>query len=287
MFLRAAAGAGIVALGIGFGAAPALADEPAPATAFDALTDRVTEPVAPGGVAGKVLGVGNVSKEPVAGAVVNIRALNDADLLGQYDNCWYYQDSNVEGAWCEFDEVLTAGETYAIAGPMIQAAAEPTYQDESSLIVFRWYTRETAEQNGGVEALARRDNVSGEVRQGTGRAVDLEARTLALREKPNPIGLAYIKVTRPSPQPSASVPPSEVPSSGPTSTAPAPTGSASASASAPTPADPGPVDDGGEGGGLPVTGSAASTAAGVGAGLLLAGGIGYAVARRRRTRFVA
>jgi LPXTG-motif cell wall-anchored protein len=44
---------------------------------------------------------------------------------------------------------------------------------------------------------------------------------------------------------------------------------------------------GGEGGGLPVTGADTTTVAGIGGGLLLLGGAGYLIGRRRRTRFLA
>ncbi|MEV0154208.1 cell wall anchor protein [Micromonospora sp. NPDC050686] len=44
---------------------------------------------------------------------------------------------------------------------------------------------------------------------------------------------------------------------------------------------------GGQGGGLPVTGAPAGLIAGIGGLLLVAGAVGYLVARRRRTRFVA
>ncbi|MCZ7478378.1 MULTISPECIES: LPXTG cell wall anchor domain-containing protein [unclassified Micromonospora] len=44
---------------------------------------------------------------------------------------------------------------------------------------------------------------------------------------------------------------------------------------------------GGEGGGLPVTGADTATVAGVGGALLLLGGVGYVIGRRRRSRFVA
>ncbi|MGY4911068.1 LPXTG cell wall anchor domain-containing protein [Micromonospora aurantiaca (nom. illeg.)] len=44
---------------------------------------------------------------------------------------------------------------------------------------------------------------------------------------------------------------------------------------------------GGEGGGLPVTGADTATVAGVGGALLLLGGAGYVIGRRRRSRFVA
>ncbi|WP_412739768.1 LPXTG cell wall anchor domain-containing protein [Krasilnikovia sp. MM14-A1259] len=44
---------------------------------------------------------------------------------------------------------------------------------------------------------------------------------------------------------------------------------------------------GGSGGGLPVTGAPAGLLGAAGAALLLLGGTGYLVARRRRTRFLA
>jgi hypothetical protein len=47
------------------------------------------------------------------------------------------------------------------------------------------------------------------------------------------------------------------------------------------------TDDGGQGGGLPVTGPAGAAMAGAGLLLLVGGGFGLALARRRRTRFIA
>lgn len=53
-------------------------------------------------------------------------------------------------------------------------------------------------------------------------------------------------------------------------------------------ATPGASDgEGGEGGGLPVTGADTAIVAGVGSALLLLGGAGYLIGRRRRSRFVA
>ncbi|BCB76742.1 hypothetical protein GCM10022251_49920 [Phytohabitans flavus] len=72
---------------------------------------------------------------------------------------------------------------------------------------------------------------------------------------------------------------------------PTPTPSATPSATAtvvPTPASSASVGaPGGEGGGLAVTGADTATVAGIGGGILLLGGAGYLIARRRRTRFVA
>ncbi|MEV0003094.1 ALF repeat-containing protein [Micromonospora sp. NPDC050980] len=80
----------------------------------------------------------------------------------------------------------------------------------------------------------------------------------------------------------------------PTATAtPEPTATATATPSAtttvvPTPAPSGSAGaPGGEGGGLPVTGSDTATVAGVGGALLLLGGVGFVIGRRRRSRFVA
>ncbi|WP_407664304.1 LPXTG cell wall anchor domain-containing protein [Micromonospora parastrephiae] len=76
--------------------------------------------------------------------------------------------------------------------------------------------------------------------------------------------------------------PTATPTTQPTATpsatataAPAPTTSASLGA------------PGGDGGGLAVTGADTATVAGIGGALLLLGGAGYLIGRRRRSRFVA
>lgn len=82
--------------------------------------------------------------------------------------------------------------------------------------------------------------------------------------------------SQPTPTPSAT--PSGTPGGTPSATTTvAPTPTSSASLDAP----------GGEGGGLPVTGADTATVAGIGGVLLLLGGVGYLIGRRRRSRFVA
>jgi LPXTG-motif cell wall-anchored protein len=76
------------------------------------------------------------------------------------------------------------------------------------------------------------------------------------------------------PTPTKSTTPSVTPSAT-TTVAPVPTSSASTDTA------------GGEGGGLPLTGADTGTVAGVGSALLLLGGAGYLIGRRRRSRFVA
>ncbi|MEV1315924.1 ALF repeat-containing protein [Micromonospora arborensis] len=78
-------------------------------------------------------------------------------------------------------------------------------------------------------------------------------------------------------QPTPTATPSATPSAT-TTVAPTPTSSTSLGA---------PGGEGGEGGGLPVTGTETVTVASIGGALLLLGGAGYLIGRRRRSRFVA
>ncbi|WP_089154814.1 LPXTG cell wall anchor domain-containing protein [Micromonospora sp. NBS 11-29] len=77
--------------------------------------------------------------------------------------------------------------------------------------------------------------------------------------------------------------PTPTPTSRPTST-PSATPSATTTVAPPSAESASP---GGEGGGLPVTGADTATVAGIGGALLLLGGAGYVIGRRRRSRFVA
>ncbi|MDG4799290.1 LPXTG cell wall anchor domain-containing protein [Micromonospora sp. WMMD980] len=76
--------------------------------------------------------------------------------------------------------------------------------------------------------------------------------------------------------------PTATPTSQPTATPSATTTAVPTSAPSVSPGAPG-----GEGGGLPVTGSDTATVAGIGGALLLLGGVGFVIGRRRRARFVA
>ncbi|NYH44550.1 LPXTG-motif cell wall-anchored protein [Micromonospora jinlongensis] len=83
--------------------------------------------------------------------------------------------------------------------------------------------------------------------------------------------------SQPTPTPTSQPTPSATPSAT-TTVAPTPTSSASLGA---------PGGENGEGGGLPVTGANTAIVAGVGGALLLLGGAGYLIGRRRRSSFVA
>ncbi|QLQ37304.1 LPXTG cell wall anchor domain-containing protein [Micromonospora robiginosa] len=79
--------------------------------------------------------------------------------------------------------------------------------------------------------------------------------------------------------------PTATPTSQPTPTPSATTTVVPTPVSSVTPGAPG--GEGGEGGGLPVTGTDTATVAGIGGALLLLGGVGFLIGRRRRSRFVA
>jgi LPXTG-motif cell wall-anchored protein len=257
------------------------ADDPATLVALteqDPATGKnKAYPVKQGETVPAVLGVANAGTTPVKGVVAHVHALNDMDLPTKFDNCRYYVDSNRDGAWCQFDDELAVGGTYAMADHLV-ALAPKARADKLGAIVFRWHSAQWAGAEGGIEKLANSSSNSGTSTAGTQGTLRLEARTLALPANPaerRPINFAYVKLITPPPA-----------TTGPTAV---PTTAAPAGGGATRPTSP-PANAGGagaNGGGLPVTGAGTATAAGVGIALLVAGGVGYVVARRRRTRFVA
>ncbi|MGW5668056.1 LPXTG cell wall anchor domain-containing protein [Micromonospora sp. NPDC003776] len=223
-----------------------------------------------------VLGVTNVGEAPVDGLVVHVRVLNDLDFTKKYENCWYAVDSNQESAWCEFDGELAAGASLAVTGAGISTKPDARPENISS-IVYRWISKEYVEAHGGLQVLA--DQWAGQgtkAVRGTESPLTLAAPPGPLGGLGGPIGFAGVKLLTP--------PPTGQPTATPTPTAaPTPTATPSAAPSVVPTAG----GEGGEGGGLPVTGADTATVAGVGGTLLLLGGTGYLIARRRRTRFVA
>ncbi|HWH00851.1 MAG TPA: LPXTG cell wall anchor domain-containing protein [Pilimelia sp.] len=277
--LRAPLGLGLAALSAA-ALAPATAAAAAGVPPLSALTDRdgtgATRPVAgrPGELVAPVLGVANLSGAPVKGAAVQIRVIEGLDLPRTFANCQYFVDSNLEGAWCQFDEELAAGGTYAMPDFRVAVAPDAIRADS---IVFRWVTPEQVAAGGGIEALAKRDSRTDESAAGTQGPLRLEPRQLPLPAAPHPIGFASVRVTAPSPTQTTPAPPATATPVPPTEGSPQPSAPPTAAATPPA--------DGGGAGELPVTGSATTTAAGLGIVLLITGGVGYLVARRRRIRF--
>ncbi|SCL41063.1 LPXTG-motif cell wall anchor domain-containing protein [Micromonospora pallida] len=221
-----------------------------------------------------VLGVTNLGDAPVDGLVVQVRVLNDLDITTKYENCWYAVDSNQETAWCEFDAELAPGASLAVTGAGVSTKPDAVAENITT-IVHQWFSKEYADARGGIQALA--DQWAGQgtkAVQGTVDPLPLTTPSGELGGIGGPIGFVGVGlVPPPTGEPTATPTPSATPSAMPTGE---PTAAPSAS--------PG---TGGEGGGLPVTGAGTATVAVVGGVLLVLGSVGYLVARRRRTRFVA
>ena len=276
-YARLALGTTIVAAGLA--AMPTAALAAGDAAKLAAVTElnpqtgrNMTYVVGQGEVVPARMGVTNLADADVKGLVVEFRVIDDLDFAKKYDNCWYAVDSNADEAWCEFDASLAPGATLGVSGDVAQTAADAK-ADRVTSIMFHWVSKDWADQQGGVQALA--DGFAGQgtkAVRGTETGLSLAAATLPLPTSPNPINFAYARLSTPAPSPSAT------PSATPT---PEPSGSSATTS--PTAL---PTEDGGSGGGMPVTGPQSATMAGVGAALLLIGGVGYLVARRR-TRFEA
>ncbi|WP_345514858.1 LPXTG cell wall anchor domain-containing protein [Phytohabitans houttuyneae] len=211
-----------------------------------------------------LLGVTNRGEAPVEGLVLNVRILNDLDFTKKYDNCWYADYTNQESAWCEFGDSLAAGASLGVTGLGIATKADARAENISS-IIYMWFSKAYADERGGIQALAQGAAGPGtQAAQGTETPLSLSTPSGELGGIGGPLGFIGVKLLTPTGQPTATPAPTA------TTTAPAPGGAA-----------------GGEGGGLPVTGAGTAAAAGLGGVLLLAGGVAFLIARRRRTRFVA
>ncbi|MEV4706433.1 LPXTG cell wall anchor domain-containing protein [Actinoplanes sp. NPDC049316] len=212
-----------------------------------------------------VIGVRNAGDAAVDGLVVELRLADDDMIFAKkYDNCWYALEGKPDSAWCEFDRALAPGATLKL-GSGVAIATQQRLGDITKDIRFRWAGSGWAQGHGGVHDLAEMSATPGtDVVRGTEGTLTLAAGSPDL--KPGLTGAAdYILFTVPPVADEPTTPPATP---------------------AALPATPG--TGGGEGGGgLPITGTQTATVAGVGGGLLVAGLVGYAVARRRRTRFIA
>ncbi|MET7706040.1 LPXTG cell wall anchor domain-containing protein [Micromonospora sp. NPDC005413] len=228
-----------------------------------------------------VLGVTNIGNAPVKGLVVQVRVLNDLDFTKKYDNCWYAVDSNQETAWCGFTDELAPGASLAVTGAGISTKPDAS-ADKISSIVHQWFSKENVDERGGLQALADISAGQGtKAVRGTGDPLTLTTPSGPLGGLGGPIGFAGVGLNTP---PTGEPTPTATPTATPSTTA-TPAATPSASTTIAPSANSGGAS--GEGGGLPVTGAASMSVAGVGGALLLLGGAGYLIARRRRTRFVA
>ncbi|HYN96619.1 MAG TPA: LPXTG cell wall anchor domain-containing protein [Pilimelia sp.] len=232
--------------------------------------------VDPGQPVPALFGVANGGEAAVDGVVLHIRALGDLRLPRDFDNCRYYKEGTADGAFCQFDQDLTVGGTYAVADGLL-ATAPGARDDKVQVAVFRWWSRAWADSRGGLEGLvAQQVGAGAPSALGTGDTLALESRPLTLPALKRPINFVYVDVNvPPTPTPTPTAAPTTPPGGQPTPTA---TPTATATATAPR---------GGTAGGLPVTGTNTGAILGFGGALLLLGGAGFLLARRRSTRFVA
>jgi len=212
------------------------------------VTGRPGQPINP------PLLVTNNGSKPVDGAALRLVGYGDLRRFNSYTNCGY--DSGDQQMYCRFDTVLAPGATYELNGwPFaLRPKATPGEASGYAAILF---TGDDFDETGIMSALTK----------GSAGVLRLDPQPSALRAPTtdshgeNNIAFGHVDVF-------------DVPGGGPSSPATTPPGGGS--------------HGGGQaGGGLPVTGLPIGAIAGAGAGLLVLGGAGFLVARRRRARFVA
>ena len=218
------------------------------AVAETVVTGRPGQPISP-----PVL-VTNNGDKPVDGAALRLVGYSGLQRFNNYTNCGY--DKGDQQMYCRFDTVLAPGATYQLEGrPLaIRGNATPGEAAGYAAILF---TGDDFDETGIMSALTK----------GTEGVLCLVPRPSALRvpttdsNGENNIAFGHVDVF-------------DVPGGGPSSPPSTPPGGGSAGS-------------GQHGGGLPVTGLPTGAIAGAGAGLLVLGGVGFLLARRRRARFVA
>jgi LPXTG-motif cell wall-anchored protein len=255
-------------------------------TAHDSTLNGTTYEVKPGTTVGVEAGVANIGDEPVSGVVVHLWFIgSEQRLTDGFSNCRYHLNGSEQGAWCEFDQQLSAGGKYALPPLHVSVPAEAT---AVRTLVEQTYSKAYVDSRGGIAALAKYDGVpAAALVPGTGAEAGLvEGTDLKPAKYPGATSFIYFKLLLPSASPSASV-----------SASPSATSSASPSASTSASSTPAGVDTtapeaaggqgGADGGGLPVTGSNITVLAGVGLVLLAGGAAAVLLSRRRRARFTA
>ncbi|GAA0558491.1 hypothetical protein GCM10010172_46880 [Paractinoplanes ferrugineus] len=268
--------AGVLALP-GAALAETVEPRPIPADLVGADGKVVTVPIRAGGTAPVTLGVSGNGIAPVKGAVVQVHVLNDLDLPRTFGNCWYYVDSNLDGAWCRVEQTIDVHGFYRLAGFEVAATPDAT-ADRVGSVITQWYGPEYGADRGGIEGLAKASDRGGAAPvRGTGTTLSLEPVEKLSATPGRAIGLAYLRLVSPTTSPTAT-------------SAPATTSAARPDQQGegqPGEGQQGQGEDGrGEGGGLALTGSKSAVLAGAGVLLVGLGFVGFLVARRR-TRFVA
>jgi LPXTG-motif cell wall-anchored protein len=251
-------------------------------TAADSAGKSVINPIHPGETVAIGLGARNKGDAAVDGLVVSLRVQDDLYLPKEFSNCEYYEDGAMHGAWCQIDGQLAAGASSGIT-PFHVSALKNASKIRGGMMIAT-YSKAWADTQGGIEALAKSAAVTGGPAAGAGGKLELGAAAPAPAKDWGPVGFSYYNLISASPSGSSSSSTGTGTGTGTGAGTGTASPSASATSSSPAAAATGQHNDGG---GLPITGS--DTVIAIGAGVLLLGGgaVAFAVARRRRAKFVA
>ncbi|MFI7540829.1 hypothetical protein [Actinoplanes sp. NPDC049599] len=216
------------------------------------------------------IGVISVQKAPVRGLVAQVEAYGDVEFTHRYSNCWYTTGPDGPMAWCEFDATLPGYGGLTLATTMLTVKRDAV-PERIWGIPFRWQSKSWADARGGLrKTIDFFKSPGAAVTRGTEGKVGLQNRALPMadiRANGNSALLKLVDGPAPSPSPTPSASSSPTPPATATAS-PSPTGGTAGA-------------DGGEGGGLPVTGGSTAVVAGAGVALLL-GGLAAVLATRRR-----
>ncbi|WP_305789847.1 hypothetical protein [Symbioplanes lichenis] len=171
--------------------------------------------VRPGYVSRGPIGVRNSGRAPVTGLVAEVH-LNDDRLRFSrlYDNCWYALEEEPDTAWCEFPDEIVAQSVLQMKGPVFSLAAGTEPGARIANVTFGWASKEWADANGGIEALAAAEAAEGtEAVQGDQGTLALEPGSPRLRQGPNTttgfLGTTVLPATGTPPDGLPAIPPSD------------------------------------------------------------------------------
>ncbi|WP_306215235.1 hypothetical protein [Actinoplanes sp. RD1] len=191
-----------------------------PATEGSIESGRLSAtPVRPGHVSRAVIGVRNSGGTAVTGLVAEVH-LNDDRLRFSrlYDNCWYALEEAPGTAWCEFPDEIVGRSVLQMKGPVFSLSAGVAPGTRIAAATFGWATKEWADANGGIEALAAAEATEGtEAVQGDQGTLALEPGSPRLRQGPDNV-MGYLGTTV---LPSTGTPPDGLPAVPPSDPDPA------------------------------------------------------------------
>ncbi len=260
-----------------------------PAAAYAAEESRMVEdvdiavkttPVAAGlreGVAGGIE-ITNTGTKPIADIWLRVSpGHSNLEVVRDYGSCGWDQED--ESLYCRLRDVLAPGSTYVLSNPVLFVFS--TNGSEAKYEVELWTAHDAARWRVIPPKLAFNTRAVKSLNLVNGESPDdtPELRVVTESNRTNNVATGEVKFRfepGPDPKPTTTAEPK------PTTTAEP---SASLTASPGTSTSTGTGGAGGSDGGLPLTGAPVGAMISAAAGLIMLGGLGLLVARRRRTRF--